>query len=118
MYCLIGVQAGSVDLVQMTPLHHACMASAGGCVEELLTQPGLELDSQDLNGCTALLYCLKNNNRELEKVCTAITCATSCMPRSFLSLQLLVSRGASLTAALDSGFSDLCYHTIQDSHSS
>ena len=93
------------------------MASAGGCVEELLAQPGLELDSQDLNGCTALLYCLKYNNRELEKVCSAITYATS-MHTPFLSLQLLVSRGASLTAALDSGFSDLCYHTVQDNHSS
>jgi ankyrin repeat protein len=93
-----GAQTSSVDVTHLTALHHACMASAAGCVRQLLAQPGIELDSQDLSGCTALLYCLKNRNSDLEK--------------------LLVNHGASLTAALDSGFSDLCYHTVQDNHSS
>ena len=63
-----GVQTGNVDVAHLTALHHACMASAAGCVKQLLTQPGIELDSQDLSGCTALLYCLKNRNTDLEKV--------------------------------------------------
>jgi ankyrin repeat protein len=97
-FCGAGAQTSSVDVTHLTALHHACMASAAGCVRQLLAQPGIELDSQDLSGCTALLYCLKNRNSDLEK--------------------LLVNHGASLTAALDSGFSDLCYHTVQDNHSS
>lgn len=100
----------------MTALHHACIASASDCVKQLLAQPGIALDTQDLNHCTALLYCVKNNNRELEKVCAMITSAF--LPLLPPLCQLLVSHGASLTAALDSGFSDLCYHTIQDNHTS
>ena len=69
-----GAQAGSVDLAHMTALHHACLASAGGCVDHLLAQPGTVLDSRDVSGCTALLYCLKNKNRNLEK-------ATLSLPR-------------------------------------
>ena len=102
-----------MDLAHMTALHHACIANAGGCVELLLAQPAIVLDTMDLNHCTALLYCLKNNNRDLEKVCNNILFSLyTCLS------QLLVSHGASLTAALDSGFSDLCYHTIQENHSS
>lgn len=113
----IGALTSSVDLAHMTALHHACMASASGCVEELLAQPGIQLDSQDVGGCTALLYCLKNNNRDLEKVYFLLLLCAICTLLLPLSPQLLVSHGASLTAALDSGFSDLCYHTIQDDHS-
>ena len=67
-FCGAGAQTSSVDVTHLTALHHACMASAAGCVRQLLAQPGIELDSQDLSGCTALLYCLKNRNSDLEKV--------------------------------------------------
>ena len=133
-----GAQAGSVDLAHMTALHHACLASAGGCVDHLLAQPGTVLDSRDVSGCTALLYCLKNKNRNLEKATLSLPrvpshlygvppclppylppCLPPCLPLILTTylppLQLLISHGASLTAALDSGFSELCYHTVQES---
>lgn len=52
----------------MTALHHACMANATSCVQELLQDPTTVVDSQDISGCTPLLYCLKNKNKDLEKV--------------------------------------------------
>jgi len=90
-----GAKPSTVDLARMTALHHACMADAEECARLILEVSKMDVDSKDLSGCTPLLYCLNNKNKRLEK--------------------LLVSQGADLTAALDAGFSDLCYHTITDS---
>lgn len=59
-------------MAHMTALHHSCIANAKECVELLIAQPGTMLDTHDINGCTALLYCLKNNNKQFEKVCSHI----------------------------------------------
>lgn len=97
-----GAQKFSLDVTKMTALHHACMHSSEACVrlllgETLTQEEGQEwVNARDISGCTPLLYCLNNKNRVLEK--------------------LLVSHGAILTEALDGGFSEYCYHTLQSSN--
>ena len=69
----IGGQTNSTDLVQMTALHHACLAGTTSCVEWLLQDPATTVDCQDISGCTPLLYCFKNKNKELEQVWRGLT---------------------------------------------
>ena len=91
-----GAKPCAVDVAKMTALHHSCLASSEECVRVLLAS-GSEaaVDAADMSGCTPLLYCLNNKNASVER--------------------LLVSHGASLTKALDAGFSELCYHTYTES---
>ena len=63
-----GANKTAVDLAKMTPLHHACMANAEGCVRKLLEGNNIPVDAKDISGCTPLIYCLNNKNRILEKV--------------------------------------------------
>lgn len=58
----------AVDVAKATALHHACMASAEGCVKVLLEAPDIAVDVKDASGCTPLLYCLNNRCKSLEKV--------------------------------------------------
>ena len=74
-----GARKSTQDLAKMTPLHHACMLASGNeaCVRLLLSEKksaGKEegmcdlINTRDISGCTPLLYCLNNKNRELERV--------------------------------------------------
>ncbi len=63
-----GANKTAVDLAKMTPLHHACMASADSCVRVLLEGNNVAVDAKDISGCTPLIYCLNNKNESLEKV--------------------------------------------------
>lgn len=63
-----GANKSAVDLAKMTPLHHACLANADGCVRQLLEGSKVCVDAKDISGCTPLIYCLNNKNNSLEKV--------------------------------------------------
>ena len=73
-----GAHKSSQDLTKMTPLHHACMQPSGNeaCARLLLgdkkssESEGVrqEINARDISGCTPLLYCLNNKNRDLERV--------------------------------------------------
>lgn len=73
-----GAHKSTQDLAKMTPLHHACMLASGNeaCVRLLLSEKkspeeeGMRdlINTRDISGCTPLLYCLNNKNRELERV--------------------------------------------------
>eukprot|EP00127_Corallochytrium_limacisporum_P005885 Clim_evm30s214 gene=Clim_evmTU30s214 len=86
-----GCNVCAKDNAKMTCVHYAAMHDNLELAKDLLVAKGVRADDEDGFGCTPLYYALNNKSKDMEN--------------------LLVSKGADLTRALDMNFKN-AYHTL------